>query len=99
MLSSDQIKIERIVKNSASSFYWGMKSLSKEKKRAMFSIYAFCRIVDDIADNFQTQPVTYHINSHQLKITAFEGELRKQKIPKTVQWRQLWPYHFPSHVR
>ena len=52
MLSSDQIKIERIVKNSASSFYWGMKSLSKEKKRAMFSIYAFCRIVDDIADNF-----------------------------------------------
>ena len=51
MLSSDQIKIERIVKNSASSFYWGMKSLSKEKKRAMFSIYAFCRIVDDIADS------------------------------------------------
>jgi len=51
MLSSDQIKIEKIVKNSASSFYWGMKSLSKEKKRAMFSIYAFCRIVDDIADN------------------------------------------------
>ena len=52
MLSSDQIKIERIVKNSASSFYWGMKSLSKEKKRAMFSIYAFCRIDNNINNNY-----------------------------------------------
>ena len=28
-----------------------MKILSKKKKRGMFSIYAFCRIVDDIADD------------------------------------------------
>jgi phytoene synthase len=47
----DKSKIERLVKESGSSFYWGMKLLSKRKRRAMFSLYAFCRVVDDIADN------------------------------------------------
>ena len=49
--SSDQRKVERIVLDSASSFYWGMNLLKKDQRRAMFSIYSFCRIVDDIADS------------------------------------------------
>ncbi len=48
---SDQKKVEKIVIQSGSSFYWGMKLLEKNQKRAMFSIYSFCRIVDDIADS------------------------------------------------
>ncbi|MAH79021.1 MAG: hypothetical protein CMP41_03710 [Rickettsiales bacterium] len=48
---SDQKKVEKIVTQSGSSFYWGMKLLEKNQKRAMFSIYSFCRIVDDIADS------------------------------------------------
>ena len=47
----DQKKIKDIVKKSGSSFYWGMNILEPMKKRAMFSVYAFCRIVDDIADS------------------------------------------------
>ena len=47
----DRSKIEQLVKESGSSFYWGMKLLSKPKRRAMFSLYAFCRVVDDIADD------------------------------------------------
>ena len=47
----DQKKIRDIVKKSGSSFYWGMNILEPLKKRAMFSVYAFCRIVDDIADS------------------------------------------------
>ncbi len=47
----DQSSVRDIVKNSASSFYWGMNILENNKKRAMFAIYAFCRIVDDIADS------------------------------------------------
>ena len=48
---SDQNQIKKIIPKSASSFYWGMNILEKSKKRAMFSIYSFCRIVDDIADS------------------------------------------------
>ena len=42
--------INDIVKRSGSSFYWAMRILPKAKREAMFAIYAFCREVDDIAD-------------------------------------------------
>ena len=36
---------------SRSSFYTGMRILPREQREAMFEIYAFCRAVDDIADD------------------------------------------------
>src|SRR5438034_582985 len=36
---------------SGSSFYWAMRLLPGEKRRAMYAIYGFCRAVDDIADD------------------------------------------------
>jgi phytoene synthase len=41
---------------SGSSFYAGMKVLPKPEREAMYAVYGFCRIVDDIADD-QTLPV------------------------------------------
>ncbi len=38
------------VKNSGSSFLLGMMSLPEERRLGMFGLYAFCRVVDDIAD-------------------------------------------------
>ena len=42
--------IEGLVRRSGTSFYWAMRFLPPEKRRAMFAVYAFCREVDDIAD-------------------------------------------------
>lgn len=42
--------VEQVVRRSGTTFYWGMRVLSPERRRAMFAIYAFCREVDDIAD-------------------------------------------------
>ncbi len=39
-----------IVKRSGTSFGAGMRILSGERRAAMYAIYAFCREVDDIAD-------------------------------------------------
>jgi presqualene diphosphate synthase len=36
---------------SGSSFYAGMRVLPKAEREAMFAVYAFCRQVDDIADD------------------------------------------------
>ncbi|WP_174291802.1 presqualene diphosphate synthase HpnD [Sphingomonas bacterium] len=36
---------------SGSSFYAGMRVLPKAEREAMYAIYAFCRAVDDIADD------------------------------------------------
>ena len=43
-------QIERRVREAGSSFYWAMRLLDAEKRRAMYAVYAFCREVDDIAD-------------------------------------------------
>jgi squalene synthase HpnD len=41
---------------SGSSFYAGMRLLPKPEREAMFAVYAFCRAVDDIADDQQGDP-------------------------------------------
>ena len=55
MAQGDQFEIKKIVKKSGSSFYWGMKILPIKQARAMFAVYAFCRIVDDIADEIRNK--------------------------------------------
>ena len=39
-----------LVRRSGSSFYGAMRLLPKPKREGMYAIYAFCRVVDDIAD-------------------------------------------------
>ena len=36
---------------SGTSFYWAMRFLPRARREAMFAIYAFCREVDDVADD------------------------------------------------
>ncbi len=43
-------RAEEVVRASGSTFFWAMRVMAPEKRRAMFAVYAFCRIVDDIAD-------------------------------------------------
>jgi len=40
-----------VMKASGSSFYAAMRLMRKTEREAMFAIYAFCRAVDDIADD------------------------------------------------
>ncbi|HEY1258697.1 MAG TPA: presqualene diphosphate synthase HpnD [Stellaceae bacterium] len=39
------------VAGSGTSFYWAMRLLAPERRHGMFAVYAFCREVDDIADD------------------------------------------------
>ena len=41
---------------SRSSFYAGMRVLPQAEREAMFAVYAFCRAVDDIADDIEGTP-------------------------------------------
>jgi squalene synthase HpnD len=49
-MSVATLEVERIVRASGSSFYWGMRLLPPEQRRALYAVYAFCRRADDIAD-------------------------------------------------
>ena len=41
---------QRVAKEHASNFYYAFRTLPKQKRRAIYSAYAFCRLCDDIAD-------------------------------------------------
>jgi phytoene synthase len=43
--------VNAVVQQSGTSFYWAMRLLPVAKRDAMYAIYAFCREVDDIADD------------------------------------------------
>ncbi len=46
----DLALVEQMVRRAGTSFYRGMKVLPPDRRAAMYAIYAFCRAVDDIAD-------------------------------------------------
>ena len=43
--------VNAVVRRSGTSFFWAMRVLPPPKRDAMFAVYAFCREVDDIADD------------------------------------------------
>ena len=47
---ADLEAVEAIVRAAGTSFYRGMRVLEPDRRHAMYAIYAFCRMVDDIAD-------------------------------------------------
>jgi squalene synthase HpnD len=47
---ADLKAVEAVVRAAGTSFYRGMAVLPPDRRLAMYAIYAFCRIVDDIAD-------------------------------------------------
>ncbi len=58
-------------KASGSSFYTAMRLMPAEERDAMFAIYAFCRKVDDIADD----GIGTRAERHE-KLEQWRGDLR-----------------------
>ena len=50
---ADLREVEAIVRAAGTSFYRGMRVLPPDRRHAMYAIYAFCRLVDDIVDEDQ----------------------------------------------
>jgi phytoene synthase len=47
---TDSSLAARITRTSGTSFYYAFRILPAEKRRAIYALYAFCRIVDDCVD-------------------------------------------------
>lgn len=81
-----------IVKKSGSNFYYGMwLTLDKKKRDALFSIYAWMRAIDDIADSpLPNKEKIHQLNDfYQTTISVIE-----QKIPtynNRIDFDSFWP--------
>ena len=75
--------VRKVTRTSGSTFYWGMRILPKDRRDAMFAIYAFCRAVDDIADGPETTEVKITALSHwrQSINEIYDGRDLTQKPP------------------
>ncbi|MBE1236685.1 presqualene diphosphate synthase HpnD [Phaeovibrio sulfidiphilus] len=43
--------VEELTRASGTSFYGAMRVLPKPRRQGMYALYAFCRVIDDIADD------------------------------------------------
>lgn len=50
-LESSYRLCQHITRREAKNFYYAFVTLPREKRRAIYAVYAFCREADDIADN------------------------------------------------
>src|SRR3954452_5826519 len=62
--------IRRKVEAAGTSFYWAMRLLPEERRNGMYAVYAFCREVDDIADDENTPPAR-----KKAKLDAWRSEI------------------------
>lgn len=79
--------INHIVKKSESSFFWSMRLLPKAKREAMYTIYAFCRHIDDIVDG------DLPIKEKQELLAAWREEIDNiydKKAPATEIGRKIY---------
>jgi phytoene synthase len=49
--AADYARCAEITRKSSSNFYYAFMLLPVERRRALYAVYAFCRFVDDIADD------------------------------------------------
>lgn len=66
-----QAEAEAVVRASGSSFRWGMRILPPDRRRAMYAVYAFCRIIDDIADE------PGDLGDRQARLDGWRGEIAR----------------------
>jgi len=88
---------ENVTKRNAKNFYYAFRTLPHDKRQAIYTVYAFCRYCDDLADNMQ--PVEdrdrklyqikreiqsiYQSESDSLTLTALADVSRNFGIPNS----------------
>ncbi|MBB5031864.1 phytoene/squalene synthase family protein [Prosthecobacter vanneervenii] len=55
-MTSGTLSTDQIVRRAKSNLAFALACLPKERRRDMISFYAFCRVVDDIADDPEASP-------------------------------------------
>ena len=80
-----QSQIEAKVKKAGTSFYWGMRMLEPKRRAAMYAVYAFCRDVDDIADE-ETLPIA----ERQRQLQEWRDELVRLYSGQTPTLMVAW---------
>ena len=90
-LNKDHLNVDDIVKtivqSSGTSFFWAMRLLPEARRTAIYAVYAFCRIVDDIADELGSKDEKHHgLNQWRDYITMlYSAQIDDHHIQKQAE--------------
>jgi phytoene synthase len=104
LLARSRHYCEQLTRTQAKNFYYGLKLLPEPKRSAMFTLYAYMRLVDDIADDENGRTVRQRIDELQ----AWNAQTHSILDGGTGidDGHPLWPaftemvhqYHMPRHI-
>lgn len=110
-LQSSRAFCEQLTRSQAKNFYYGLKLLPEPKRSAMFTLYAYMRLVDDIADSDEDGR-SVHQRVEELEAwreqthAILDGRSPGNGHEIVDDAHLLWPafaemvreYHMPRHV-
>ena len=85
-LEQDYAYCEKIIKRSSKSFYTAFSKLPKNKANAVYAIYAFCRLADDIVDS--QEPKEEKLEKLALLERELQAFCKGEQLEKPT-WRAL----------
>ena len=77
--------IRRRVEAAGTSFYWAMRMLPQERRDGMYAVYAFCREVDDIADDWPAAERPAGLAAWHDEIEAIYGGRPRELIGRALR--------------
>lgn len=89
LLAQSRDYCARLTRRSAKNFYYGLKLLPEPKRSAMFAIYAYMRLLDDIADEEDGRSLQQRADS--LEAWRIQTRLACEGDCPDGQCPQLWP--------
>jgi len=108
-LAESRAYCERLTRTQARNFYYGLKLLPEPKRSAMFALYAYMRLVDDIADDDGEPGDSGHrsLAQRQAELEAWREQTHAILDARSpTDSHALWPafaemvaeYRMPRHI-
>ena len=98
ILASDDTRLvrsrdfcEQLTRRAARNFYYGLKLLPETKRRAMFALYAYMRLVDDIADENDGRSIQQRVADLNKWRGQTHAALNGELPEDDASHGQLWP--------
>jgi phytoene synthase len=103
-LASSRRYCAQLTRIAAKNFYYGLKLLPEPKRSAMFALYAYMRLVDDIADEDDGRSYDQRVADLEAWRVRTHAALAGELPPEDAH--ELWPaftelvrqYKLPAHL-
>ena len=101
-LAASRAFCEQLTRTKARNFYYGLKLLPESKRSAMFALYAYMRLVDDIADDEDGRSIAQRLED----LESWRRQTHSILLGETISDHPLWPafadlvhrHNLPSRV-